>query len=135
MKLNLFFLIFLIISVTGCSPKYVKNDQIKTEIKTESISSEKQVNVGWSDMNTYTVKAVSENTEKALLKAKHQILQDIVKIRMLNESRFTDITKINAEFEKPLKEGKVISEKKIDNNVEIYFQITDEGLKQKFEKK
>jgi uncharacterized protein (DUF342 family) len=56
-------------------------------------------------------------------------------VRVLNGSRYTDITKISAEFDKPLKEGKVISEKKVSNGVEIYFQIRDENLKEKFERK
>lgn len=118
-----------------------KNDVIKNkeivlpEKKKETIPEKEKINVGWSDANTYTVTVISENAEKAKDKARHKILQDIVKIRMLNESRFTDITKINAEFDKPLKNGRIISEKKADSGVEIYFQIQDEGLKQKFEKK
>jgi len=54
---------------------------------------------------------------------------------MISESRYTDITKISKEFEKPLKEGRIISDQKIDKGVEIYFQIKDKGLKAKFEKK
>ena len=73
--------------------------------------------------------------DKAKDAAKHKILQDIVKVRVLNESRYTDITKISAEFDKPLKEGKVISQKQVDNGVIIYYQIRDTGLKEKFEKK
>jgi hypothetical protein len=78
---------------------------------------------------------VSENLEKAKEKARHKILQDIVKVRMMNESRFTDISKINSEFDKPMKNGKVISEKRVANGIEIYYQIQDNGLKEKFEKK
>jgi uncharacterized protein (DUF342 family) len=128
MKLNVFILIFIILT-TGCTKQEMVKDPVKTEPKTELVST------GWNDADTYTVKVVSESVDRGKEKAKHQILQDIVKVRMLNESRFTDITKINAEFEKPLKNGKVISEKKVENGVEIYFQIKDEGLKQKFEKK
>jgi len=131
MKLNIFLFICLFL-ISGCANKEVVKDTTKPDIKIEN---KDQVETGWNDQNTYTVKVVSENLEKGKEKAKHQILQDIVKVRMMNESRFTDITKINAEFEKPLKNGKVISEKKSVNGVEIYFQITDEGLKQKFEKK
>jgi len=130
MKLNIFLFIFLF-SFLSCTEKKVVKDTIKTETKIEN----KQIASGWNDQNTYTVNVTSENLNKATEKAKHQILLDIVKVRMLNESRFTDITKINAEFETPLKNGKVISEKKVGNGVEIYYQITDEGLKQKFEKK
>lgn len=134
MKLNIFLLLFILV-LSGCAPQEVKKDSVKPEQKIESKPASEQFNTGWSDLDTYTVKIVSENLEKGKEEAKHKILQDIVKVRMMNESRFTDITKINAEFEKPLKNGKIISEKKVANGVEIYFQIQDEGLKQKFEKK
>ena len=134
MKLNVFILIFLILT-TGCTKQEMIKDPVKTEPKAENTIKTEQVSTGWSDADTYTVKVAAESVDRGKEKAKHQILQDIVKVRMLNESRFTDITKINAEFEKPLKNGRVISEKKIENGVEIYFQIKDEGLKQKFEKK
>ncbi len=134
MKLNVFILIFIIFA-TGCTKEVIVKDPVKTEPKAENNIKTEQVSTGWSDADTYTVKVAAESVEKGKEKAKHQILQDIIKVRMLNESRFTDITKINAEFEQPLKNGRVISEKKIENGVEIYFQIKDEGLKQKFEKK
>ena len=134
MKLNVFLLIFILI-LSGCASKEVVKEPVKTEPKTENTAKTEAMSTGWSDADTYTVKVVSESAEKGKEKAKHQILQDIVKVRMLNESRFTDITKINAEFEKPLKNGKVISEKNVAGGVEIYFQIKDDGLKQKFEKK
>jgi len=134
MKLHLLLLIFPFI-LYGCAQKEVKKETLKNDKIVENTTTTQQVSTGWSNADTYTVKVVSENVEKGKEKAKHQILQDIVKVRMLNESRFTDITKINAEFEKPLKNGRVISEKKLDKGVEIFFQIKDEGLKQKFEKK
>lgn len=133
MKLNLFLIIFILL-LTSCAQKEIKKDIIKPEPEKKTIISN-EISVGWSDKDTYTVKVSAENLEKAKEKAKHKILQDIVKVRMFNESRFTDITKINSEFEEPLKNGKIISEKKVDNSVEIYYQIQDEGLKQKFEKK
>ena len=137
MKLKIFILISLFI-MSGCAKEEIKKDPVKPAVKIEKTEKTEKVepaNVGWSDADTYTVKVVSESVDKGKEKAKHQILQDIVKVRMMNESRFTDITKINAEFDKPLKNGKVISEKKLDSGVEIYFQIKDDGLKQKFEKK
>jgi len=143
MKLNLF-LLFFILFMAGCAQKEIKKSEItKSEPEKEKViiqeqTSEKiteQITEGWSDKDTYTVKVTAENLEKAREKAKHKILQDIVKVRMFNESRFTDITKINSEFENPIKNGKILSEKKIENSVEIYYQIRDEGLKQKFEKK
>jgi hypothetical protein len=134
MKLNLF-LIFFIIFLTGCAQKELKKDIIKNEPEKKAVIVTEDVSTGWSDKDTYIVKVVSENIEKAKEKAKHKILQDIVKVRMMNESRFTDITKINSEFDKPLKNGKVISEKRVESGIEIYYQIQDEGLKEKFEKK
>ena len=140
MKLNLFLIIFIVL-FTACVQKDVKQETIKPEIKkTKEVKKEDTVkkeifNPGWSGDDTYTVKVVGENLDKAKNKAKNQILQDIVKVRMISESRYTDITKISKEFEKPLKEGRIISEQKIDKGVEIYFQIKDKGLKAKFEKK
>lgn len=134
MKLNLFLVIFILL-LTSCAQKEIKKDIIKPEPEKKTITNNEQISLGWSDKDTYTVKVSGETLEKAKEKAKHKILQDIVKVRMFNESRFTDITKINYEFETPLKNGKIISEKKVDSNVEIYYQIRDEGLKQKFEKK
>jgi stress-induced morphogen len=133
MKTNLFLIIF-ILSITSCAQKELKKDTIVNEPKKEITIISENVSEGWSDKDTYTVKIVSENLEKAKDKARHKILQDIVKVRMMNESRFTDISKINSEFDKPLKNGKVISEKQIDNGIEIYYQIRDDGLKEKFEK-
>ncbi len=142
--------ILIIISIFlfyGCANEEIKKEVVKKdnivkqkeviqpEKKKEIIPEKEKINIGWSDENTYTVSVISENVEKAKEKSRHKILQDIVKVRMHNESRFTDIAKIKAEFEKPLMNGKVISEKKVETGVEIYFQIQDEGLKQKFEKK
>ena len=132
-RINFFFLIFLLL-VPGCTSTNNVKETVKSETKVEDKTINK-VEIGWADPDTYTVKVISENIEKAKEKAKHQILQDIVKVRMVNESRFTDITKINAEFEQPLKNGKIINERKVGNELEIYFQIKDDGLKQKFEKK
>lgn len=134
MKINFFFLIFLFL-VPGCTSTNNVKETVKSETKVEDKTINNKAEIGWTDPDTYTVKVISENIEKAKEKAKHQILQDIVKVRMVNESRFTDITKINAEFEQPLKNGKIINERKVGNELEIYFQIKDDGLKQKFEKK
>ena len=54
---------------------------------------------------------------------------------MLNESRYTDITKISAEFEMPLKEGKILLQNQTSEGIEIYYQIREQGLKNKFERK
>jgi len=134
MKINIFLFIFLLI-VSGCLNKVILKDVDNSKQKLTDKIVIQQIDLGWSDSDTYTVKVISDNLEKAKERAKHQILQDIVKVRMINESRFTDITKINAEFDKPLKNGTVISERKFDNGIEIYFRIKDQDLKQKFEKK
>ncbi len=134
MKLNLFLVIF-IVSLTCCAQKELKKEILSNEPIKKTNNVTEDISVGWSDKDTYTVKVVSENLEKAKEKARHKILQDIVKVRMMNESRFTDITKINSEFDKPLKNGKVISESKVESGIEIYYQIQDDGLKEKFEKK
>ncbi len=134
MKLNLFLIIF-ILSITSCAQKELKKETIINEPVKEAVVVSENVSVGWSDKDTYTVMVVSENLEKAKEKARHKILQDIVKVRMMNESRFTDISKINSEFDKPMKNGKVISEKRVESGIEIYYQIKDDGLKEKFEKK
>ncbi|PKL18414.1 MAG: hypothetical protein CVV49_06010 [Spirochaetae bacterium HGW-Spirochaetae-5] len=130
-----FFLIIFILSITSCSQKELKKETIIKEPVKETVVNSENVSVGWSDKDTYTVMVVSDNLEKAKEKARHKIIQDIVKVRMMNESRFTDISKINSEFDKPMKNGKVISEKRVENGIEIYYQIQDVGLKEKFEKK
>jgi uncharacterized protein (DUF342 family) len=141
MKLNIFFVIIIFTLFTSCTQKEVKKETVKPdtketkEVKKESAVKKETVSSGWNGNDTYTVKASAENLDKAKSKAKNQILQDIVKVRMRSDSRYTDITKISKEFEKPLKEGRVISEQKINSGVEIYFQIKDEGLREKFEKK
>lgn len=134
MKLNIL-IIAVIFAVYGCKSGEIKQEEKKTDTKIESKVINIQPGTGWADNDTYTVRVIAENLEKAKAKAKHQILLDIVKVRMANESRFVEITKIDKEFEKPLKNGTVISEKNTGAEVEIYFQIKDQGLKQKFEKK
>lgn len=101
-----------------------KNIQLKVEIKT-----------GWSDPNTYTVKVTDKNIDSAKNRAKHRILKDIVNVRVMNQSRYTDISKIKDEFEKPLEKGEIIHQQEITGGVQIYFQIRDKGLKKKFERK
>lgn len=97
-------------------------------------NTEFKVTTGWADEDTYTVRIAAEDAEKAKEMARHKILKDIVNVRVRNGSRYTDITKISGEFEKPLKEGRIIKQEQIDGGVEIYFQINDKGLKKKFER-
>jgi hypothetical protein len=90
---------------------------------------------GWSDANTYTVHVTGADIEEAKDRARYQILKDIVNVRMKNNSPYTDIKKIEDEFDSPLKNGIIIKRAKIAEGVDIYFQIRDEGLKEKFERK
>ncbi|HOK02208.1 MAG TPA: hypothetical protein PKX79_04575 [Spirochaetota bacterium] len=140
MKFATFFfkslVIFSLCHFFACSSTEIKSDVKESKISTEETAPIDTTPVaGWSDKDTYTVAVTGSDVDSAKIAAKHKILQDIVKVRVLNGSRYTDITKISAEFDKPLKEGKVISEKKVSNGVEIYFQIRDENLKEKFERK
>ena len=96
---------------------------------------EKTAETGWSDDDTYTVSAEDATEQKAIEKAKYQILKDIVDVRVKNNSRYTDIIKIQGEFEIPLKNGKVIQKIERPNGVKIFFQIRDNGLRQKFQRK
>ena len=138
MRIIRFLLITLII--TGCAGKEVVKEPVKEISKDKAVEvvkkdTETPLPTGWSDKDTYVVSVTAPDINKAREAAKHKILHDIVKVRMMNESRFTDITKISAEFDKPLKEGKVLSQKQLGTDIQIYFQIRDEGLKEKFERK
>jgi PBP1b-binding outer membrane lipoprotein LpoB len=133
----IYFLLITVI-ITGCTGKVAVKEPVKqiNDNKTvDVVKQETAIQTGWSDKDTYTVSVTAPDMDKAREAAKHKILHDIVKVRMMNESRFTDITKISAEFDKPLKEGKVISQKQVNSGIQIFFQIRDEGLKEKFERK
>lgn len=131
--------IIILLLLMGCSSdkQIIKNDiatePVKESLKEPEIKTE--IKLGWADEDTYTVKVLSGNLDSAIDSAKHKILQDIVRVRMLNDSRYTDISKISKEFEQPLRNGKVISQQQSGGALEIYFQIRDQGLKKKFERK
>jgi PBP1b-binding outer membrane lipoprotein LpoB len=136
---NICFLLIVLI-LTGCAGKEIVKEPVKKISEDKAVEIVKQETetappTGWTDKDTYTVSVTAPDNDKAREAAKHKILHDIVKVRMMNESRFTDITKISAEFDKPLKEGKVISQKQVSGGLQIYFQIRDNGLKEKFERK
>jgi hypothetical protein len=95
----------------------------------------KIVETGWSNDNTYTVSAEDISEKGAVEKAKYQILKDIVDVRVKNNSRYTDIIKIQGEFEIPLKNGVIINSKTTPAGIQIFFQIRDNGLRQKFQRK
>jgi hypothetical protein len=90
---------------------------------------------GWTDDDTYTVQTTEANEVKAVDKARHQILKDIVDVRMRNNSRYTDIEKIREEFNIPLSNGIIIRRNTVPEGMTIYFQIREKGLKKKFQRK
>lgn len=130
--MKIFIIICLLFTSCVSDRTIVKEEKI---VPAKNIILETDISPGWSDQNTYTVKVLSKDIDTAIEAARHKILQDIVRVRMLNDSRFTDISKISNEFEKPLKNGRIISQKSLSAGLEVYYQITDEGLKKKFEKK
>lgn len=138
MRIIYFLLLSLIIA--GCAAKETVKDPVVVISEDKAVEivkkeTETTPSTGWTDKDTYIVSVTAPDMDKAREAARHKILHDIVKVRMLNESRFTDITKISAEFDKPLKNGKVISQKQVTSGIQIYFQIRDDGLKEKFERK
>ncbi|MCU0846396.1 MAG: hypothetical protein MUD12_00750 [Spirochaetes bacterium] len=109
-----------------------KND---TDIKKPlSVNDSSSLKIGWEDPDTYIVAATGSNEAAAVNNAKHKILKDIVNIRVRKGSVYTDISKIETEFENPLKTGKVLEKTNTDGGIKIYYQIRDKGLKSKFER-
>lgn len=102
--------------------------------KTTGINTNISVQTGWIDDDTYTVKVIGANEDTAVDRAKHQILKDIVDIRMRNNSRYTDIEKIREEFSVPLQNGIIINKNPDPEGLQIYYQIRDKGLKKKFQR-
>jgi len=125
---KLFFITIVFVFFVSCttsSPVVVPDEKV----------TEKKPEIGWIDQNTYTVRVRGENLEEAKSRARHRILKDIINVRVRNGSRYTDITKIKDEFEKPIKNGQVIKESPDAEGIMIYFQIRDRGLRKKFERK
>jgi len=136
------FIIILLLFIGCSSEKQIKENNITVEPVKETVNEpvketviEPEVKLGWADEDTYTVKIISKDLDSAIDSARHKILQDIVRVRMLNDSRFTDISKISSEFDQPLKQGKIIQSQQVSGGLEIYYQIRDQGLKKKFERK
>ena len=117
----------LFIFIISCQTATVKNDN-KTEKNVE-------IETGWADSDTYTVKVVGKNEIIAINNAKHKILKKIVNVRVLNKSRYTDITKIKDEFGNSLEKGEIIKKQNVSEGLEIHFRIYGKGLKRKFERK
>jgi len=106
-----------------------------TTIKNFNNGNKNDTNTGWLDSDTYTVQVVGRDDAIAVDKAKHKILKDIVNVRVLNGSKYTDITKIKSEFEQLLEKGKIIKKRNLPGGLEIYYKIYGKGLKKKFERK
>jgi hypothetical protein len=121
-------LLFLAILGISCQKNIIQVTQNSDNIDSSTIS-------GWTDEDTYTVQASGETEPQALEMAKHQILKDIVNVRVRNQSPYTDITKIRNEFETPLNGGKILNIKNTTYAIQITFQIHEKGLKKKFERK
>jgi len=102
--------------------------------KPSSVDDGSSLKIGWEDPDTYIVTATGSNEAAAVNNAKHKILKDIVNIRVRKGSVYTDIAKIETEFENPLKNGKVLEKINADGGIKIYYQIRDKGLKNKFER-
>ena len=94
----------------------------------------KAIEIGWIDIDTYRVKVTDVDEAKAINHAKHQILKDIVNVRVRNISPYTDISKIQVEFHDALENGKVIKRSKVEGGILIHFEIREKGLKKKFER-
>ena len=106
--MKIFIIIICSILISCASDKNLieeKSSPEKSSKITSEVPANQDVHLGWSDQDTYTVKIISRDIDSAIDAARHRILRDIVKVRMLNESRFTDISKISQEFENPLKNG------------------------------
>ncbi len=89
---------------------------------------------GWSGNDTYTVIVSGGNERQAVDNARHQILKDIVEVRVRNKSLYTDIIKIREEFEGPLQNGVIIDRTSVPEGIRITFRIRDKDLRKKFMK-
>jgi hypothetical protein len=126
---NLLFFVIITIALTACDTTG-ENQKDTTDTKEQA-----EIATGWSGNDTYTVRVLAENRIVGIEKAKHRILRDIVNVRLLNQSPFTDIKKIRNEFQKPLDEGTIIQQQPRDGQLEIYYQIREKGLREKFIRK
>ncbi len=129
MRIAIIMIVALIISCTSTSDQHEPSEK-----KAPAEKVEESFKTGWVDPDTYAVTASGENEKEAVNNGIHKILKDIVSVRVRNGSRYTDISKIQVEFDKPLREGKVIDKKETDDGVVINFQIRGKDLKKKFER-
>jgi PBP1b-binding outer membrane lipoprotein LpoB len=146
-KISIFLIMSLALCIASCSenkkPEIAPTQKVvkvKKSAPTQKVVKETQkkaisINTGWYDPDTYTVKALGADENSAIKKAKFTILKDIIKVRTRKYGAYQQISKISSEFEIPLKEGRIIKKRNVSTGIEIYFQIKDKGLKEKFEKK
>jgi len=121
------FSLILLISCASNENKIKKDNQ--------KIIKKEDLRTGWENNNVYIVSVIAVTADEAIEKARHKILQDVVKVRMLNESRYTDIRKISNEFDEILKNGKIIKSEKSNGKLNILYKIEADNLKDKFKRK
>jgi len=127
------FLILVAISLFACSTVEKKADKPKKEIKKQETV--KKMDTGWINPDTYIVKSEGQNEREAVSAAQKQILKKIVKLRFKKYGIYYQISKIQLEFEDPLKTGEIIYQKKVGDKLIIYYRIKGKNLRKKFEKK
>lgn len=125
---------FSILIITAFIFSCAGTQKVETKKPANQIK-EKETVLGWADINTYTVKVQGATRGKAKDKAINKIFRDIVNVRVLNKSPYSDINNIMKEFKDPIENGKIISEKQTADGVEINFQIYEKDLKKKFDRK
>ena len=129
--------LFILLSITmayGCKTPEKKVEPPKPKIEKKVVKKRPPVKTGWLDPNTYTIFISGNSSDDAVKKAKLKFFKDIVKARTLSGSPYTNIAQISDEFDKPLKNAKIIRKEKIDSGVAIYFQVRYPNLRRMFKK-
>lgn len=122
-----------LIGVQSCQKTgQVEKPVIERKVESQPVNEAK---TGWEDTDTYVVKVTAESEEKAVNKAKIKVLKDVINVRFKLYGKYSKIAVIKDEFDKPLKNGKVINKRNINEGVEIYYQVRYKNLKKMFEKK
>ncbi len=128
--------IIALLSIQSCKKTAQPVIERKVETKPANKSTaKKEIKTGWEDPDTYTVMVVDESEEKAVNKAKIQILKDIINVRFKLYGKYSKIAVIKDEFDKPLKNGEVVSRRDVEGGLEIYFSVRYKNLKKMVEKK
>jgi hypothetical protein len=126
-------LILVVMGIQSCK----KTGQVEKPVIERKVESTpvQEVKTGWEDPDTYIVKVIDETEEKAVNKAKIRVLKDIINVRFKLYGKYSKIAEIKDEFDKPLKNGKVVSKRDLSGGVEIYYQVRYKNLKKMVEKK